>query len=395
MRALPTQIFCTWSLAAFPLFAQAPAIVKQPGSHIVTAGAPVTLAVDATGSEPISYLWFKNGRPVSTQVNRSLVLPSAGVRDTGSYTVQVRNKFGLTISGVARLEVNNPAPTIVPIEVSGWNEDVILEDSALPMATAPFGSPAIQSNEGSYWFEAGLNGHSDGLSALGYFTSVINTNVLFEFQSYTEDNALLLLRDTNTTAAVESLRLVTPAPYKSISVLAASVDGGGARFSLRFEDGTIVSNVPLRALDWRLTETTIEALAGLGTYRSVIGYNNNGTAGVGMFQTDMDLVVRGLQNKRLVALDFNRPTDRSAVGIFAVSGAPNTVPTITLGLPRELRTLLTVTGFPRMSYRIEYTTDLKTWRPLASVASNNGVSQFADYPMEGTRFYRVTANTVK
>ena len=114
-----------------------------------------------------------------------------------------------------------------------------------------------------------------------------------------------------------------------------------------------------------------------------------------MFQTDYDLVVRGLDKKKLVALNFERPTTRSLVAVFALSGAPNLVPTLTVSFPGELRTLLTVTGFPRTSYRIEYTTDLRTWRPLASVASNSGIAQFADYPMQGTRFYRVSANTLK
>ena len=114
-----------------------------------------------------------------------------------------------------------------------------------------------------------------------------------------------------------------------------------------------------------------------------------------MFETGIDLSARGLDRKRLVSVDFARPGDRSLVGVFAVSGAPNTVPTLTASLPGELRTLLTVTGFPRLSYRIEYTTDFKQWHPLASVASPNGVSQFADYPMNGSRFSRVTANTVK
>jgi hypothetical protein len=397
MKAISLCLLCACALAktALSSHAQAPAIVGQPASHVVTAGAPVTLSVDATGSEPISYLWFKNGRSLGTQINRSLVLPSASAKDSGSYTVLVRNKLGFVMSAVARLEVNNPVPTILPIDLSGWNEDVILENSSVPMATAPFSPPAVESNGGTYWFESGLGGHPDGLPALGYFTSVVNTNALFKLQPYTGNNALILLRDTNATSAVETLRLAAPAPYRSISLLAVSSDANSARFALKFDDNTVVTNLMLRALDWRLTDNGTEAVAGLGVYRTVVGYNTTGTIGVGMSETDIDLVARGLDKKRLVALDFNRPADRSLVGVFAVSGAANIVPTLTVSLPGDLHALLTVTGFPRTSYRIEYTTDLKTWRPLASIASPSGVSQFADYPMDGTRFYRVTANTVK
>src|SRR2546430_7308243 len=57
---------------------------------------------------------------------------------------------------------------LIPLDLTGWNQDVVLEDSPVPLATASFDT------FGADWFEAGFARHSDGLPASRQFTSLFN-----------------------------------------------------------------------------------------------------------------------------------------------------------------------------------------------------------------------------
>src|SRR5437868_2236599 len=157
---------------------QAPMIVMQPVSQDVTTGASAILKVQATGTEPFSYQWLKNGAPLQGSNQQSIVFASANPAQTATYSVRVLNQSGSTLSHMARLEIHNLSASVVPIALEGWNADVVLEDSVVPLATADFDT------FGAYWFEAGLAGHQDGLPLSRRFTSQFNTNVMFQLQSY-------------------------------------------------------------------------------------------------------------------------------------------------------------------------------------------------------------------
>jgi len=109
-----------------------------------------------------------------------------------------------------------------PIKVTGWNADVVFENAAFSTATNfDWHSPQGSDYPLYAWFEAGLEGHADGLPKSRRFTSAANTNVLFELQPYTTNNVLLL------TGAKPSatLVIVEPSAYRCLFILAAA--GGG------------------------------------------------------------------------------------------------------------------------------------------------------------------------
>jgi subtilisin family serine protease len=77
---------------------QAPTILQQPRSITAVPGADVVLEVTASGTEPISYQWHKDGIPLSGTTGRRLFLASVGVSQTGTYTVKVFNPAGSATS---------------------------------------------------------------------------------------------------------------------------------------------------------------------------------------------------------------------------------------------------------------------------------------------------------
>lgn len=369
-------------------YGQAPLIVTQPVSQEVSSGVPVAMNVEASGSEPFSYQWFKNGLFLQGSNQQSLVIASAAPTTTGTYTVRVMNRSGMAISQMARVNVNGLSASTVPIALTGWNQDVILENSPVPLATADFDTL------GAYWFEAGLGGHADGLPASLHFTSQFDTNVLFQLQSY-EGNNVLRLQGPREAKTQGTLTLVTPGPYQSLAILAScgGESGNQAGLVLSFSDGTVVSNLTYVAHDWSTGPPANLAITGLGRYQPLQGatiYQNEGR-GFGMYETDIDLAALGVEKKLLASLTFTKANDSLVTGIFAVSGQPNKLPQLKLQLLRGQQAELTVSGFPQTSYRVDTSQDLIHWTPLVALASLDGISRFTNTAAGqiGTSFYRV------
>jgi hypothetical protein len=277
------------------------------------------------------------------------------------------------MSQSARVEVNALSAKLRPIQLVGWNQAVILDNSLSSFVTSDFDS------FGQFWFEAGWKAHPDGLPISGKFTSQYNTNVIFQFQSYQSNNVLRL--DFGPDNPTGTLTLVTPAPYYSLAVLPSSGNGGGnATCVLNFTDGTSVSNLTYAALDWYAFSTHL-AIAGLGRDHSSgtpQGYQN-GVTGFGMFETDFDLRAMGLNGRFLKSATFTKASGASVTGVFAISGEPNlSVSFNAISVLGDGRAQVALAGFPQASYRIDSSTNLTDWIPVVAVSSSSGISQFID-----------------
>jgi hypothetical protein len=86
-----------------------PSIITQPQSAALPVGANVFFTVVATGTEPLSYQWFKNGTPLTGETASSLILASISYAEAGSYTVRVTNAVDVALSSQALLSVANIA----------------------------------------------------------------------------------------------------------------------------------------------------------------------------------------------------------------------------------------------------------------------------------------------
>ena len=116
------------SVNGYPIFkweedapiATAPTITSQPKSQTVNVGDSATFSVTATGTEPLSYQWYKNSSMISGATSSSYAISSVNTSDAGSYFVVVSNSIGSATSSVATLTVNAPAsaPVIVTQPVS-------------------------------------------------------------------------------------------------------------------------------------------------------------------------------------------------------------------------------------------------------------------------------------
>lgn len=83
----------------------APAIVTQPRTQTRRVGESVTFKVNASGTAPLQYQWYKGGRPIPRATRPSYTLQRLTVENSGVFSVKVKNKVGTVSSKNAILTV--------------------------------------------------------------------------------------------------------------------------------------------------------------------------------------------------------------------------------------------------------------------------------------------------
>jgi len=88
-----------------------PSIITQPQSQTVPAGSDVTFSVEATGTQPLTYQWRKNGETLTIGPDATLTLVNVQSNNAGSYSVVVTNTAGTATSSDAILSVTESGST--------------------------------------------------------------------------------------------------------------------------------------------------------------------------------------------------------------------------------------------------------------------------------------------
>ena len=90
-------------------FNEPPAFIVQPADQTAYASQTASFSVTATGAEPLTYQWMKNGSPIPDAPNsRSYTTPATRSADIGTatYSVAVSNSAGTATSSSATLTVS-------------------------------------------------------------------------------------------------------------------------------------------------------------------------------------------------------------------------------------------------------------------------------------------------
>ena len=93
---------------------QAPRFSTQPQSVSALPGESVELSTSASGSDPITYQWYRNGSPVTQATAPDLVLANLNASKAGSYFIVAANAAGRATSVVAQVTlIQPPAPPVI------------------------------------------------------------------------------------------------------------------------------------------------------------------------------------------------------------------------------------------------------------------------------------------
>lgn len=108
-------IFITSFIFSFKLFSQTPVINQQPIGFTKCVGNTGILSVSASGTEPLSYQWYKDNNPISGATQNQLILSSLQTSDMGDYFCRISNIHGSTDSYTAHIVVAENSPQITSI----------------------------------------------------------------------------------------------------------------------------------------------------------------------------------------------------------------------------------------------------------------------------------------
>jgi hypothetical protein len=87
------------------VLASAPQILVQPQSQNVAAGASVQFSVSAAGVPAPTYLWHRNGVPISGATSSTFSIANVQAADVASYNVLVSSPLSIVSSNAASLTI--------------------------------------------------------------------------------------------------------------------------------------------------------------------------------------------------------------------------------------------------------------------------------------------------
>lgn len=219
------------------------------------------------------------------------------------------------------------AATLTPVAATGYNQDIIVEKSAVSQAGSGYSANVtatmdnIDSRTGTTYYESGLNASAptSGLPTDNTpFTSADLSNVAFQLQPYTQSNALLIANGQTGT-----LTLNTPLTLGSIAFLVAtgaSGSSGSDAITLHFSDGTPnYTALNLNSPSW--FSDSSPAFISMGRV-DVLSSNfyNVGDANPRLYDQSFDLTALGLSGHAISSIDFTF-SGNGYSALFAVSGS--------------------------------------------------------------------------
>jgi Ig-like domain-containing protein len=138
------------SIRSILLFAALLTGLSAAPDTTIAPGKSVTLSVSADGTAPFSYIWFYQNVGGSSQPTgitaAAYSIPSFSAANVGTYSVQVSNSAGSTLSDTAKL-VLLAVPTITTQPLS----QILGVGTKLTLSVVATGSPTFQ------WQRNGVN----------------------------------------------------------------------------------------------------------------------------------------------------------------------------------------------------------------------------------------------
>ena len=210
------------------------------------------------------------------------------------------------------------AQTYTPIAVTGFNLDAVAETYPNSLATTTQALDQVVSGGNSVMYTTGFAasaGFTGGIPNNGLITSGTKT---FQLEPYTGNNALFAPSSTSNT-----LTLVTPAQYSSVSLLVFSTEGSSTiNVIFNYTDLTSSNVGNYTVQDW--FNGTNAVLSGIGRCKRVVsGVTNDGVpTNPRFYGINVNIPCAG-QQKVLASITINGVTSNAAGGggyVMAVSG---------------------------------------------------------------------------
>jgi hypothetical protein len=258
--------------------------------------------------------------PVTVSLNPAIATNLA----LGVYSANIVFSNQTTQVSFARNFTLNTAVANWPVALNGFNAALLASNNAT--AGSP-GATAFDIPNNYCFYQEGLSGGTRGLPWSGIFPSQSDSSTAFQLGPYGAADALLL---GDTYAKSGTLTLSNPDAFNSLTILAASANGGGqGTFVLNFTNGTTSPAFAFNCQDWFYTLTNV-AIQGFGRLQLGAGWTiqDNGDSNPNLYQTTINLAALGLAQP-VASITFSNPAGAGtsqSTAIFAVGGMSTSIP---------------------------------------------------------------------
>lgn len=199
----------TESPAAFLSVNGPPYIRVEPEDFRVIAGESAHFSVQAVGPDALTYQWKKNGQDLVGQTFANLDISSADKSHVGSYSVFIKNPFGVTVSQEVELTLHY-GNSLKEAEILTWSDTWKYEQSGrLPDShwmDVDFDDSSWSSGTGSLYVESSSLPAAKGTelnlgSTTYYFRKIINIEDYIEgailtLNTLIDDGCIIYLNGT-------------------------------------------------------------------------------------------------------------------------------------------------------------------------------------------------------
>ncbi len=224
-----------------------PQFVQQPASGTALCpGINISVTVSATsGTGTVAYQWLKNGQPLSTPQNTSVLsLSSLTANDAGSYAAVATNGCLSTTSSAFSLTVNTPAGfTQQPVATSA-----VCADATVSIVVSATGTPAAGQQSLNYqWFRNGnlLQGQTNAALTLTDVTAAQAGSYSVVVSGACNSISSTAFALSVTDLASFSISSLTLCPTQTGSLMASGCDGGTVSWSTGSPDITAGSELSI------------------------------------------------------------------------------------------------------------------------------------------------------
>lgn len=85
-----------------------PEVIQNPIGAEICVGDSHEMSITATGEQPLSYLWYRNGSAISTETNSEIIISNAQINQTGIYFCRVANDCSYADSEEVEVIIGTP-----------------------------------------------------------------------------------------------------------------------------------------------------------------------------------------------------------------------------------------------------------------------------------------------
>lgn len=316
---------------------------------------------------------------------------------------------------ISFLTYKSHAQTFVPVNVSGFNHDIIAEGAggtnrAEATTTTTFDDNAVSLSSDNVLYAKNFRGNANvnvpppfGLPDNGSIPSVNLPGAVYQLASYDANNALVL-RQQNSSG---TLVLETPGVFSKLAFLGASSNGSSTfNFVLNFSDGT---NFPttFTVPDW--FDGPNFAIKSIGrVYRKAIGGHQadqfNGDAENPRLYDNQIIIMAPFNQKILTSITITKTSSGGSTGIFAINGitavnapaAPVALPATNVNPYMFTANWQGVSGATAYFLDVSSSSTFSTLHPEYNNRNVGNVLSFnvTDLPNGPVYYYRVRASNI-